>query len=135
MVRKAQVGHVTGGRVFGYDNVDIIGVHGRMSNGASTRPRPSVVRRILELAAAGLGQMRIARQLNEEYVRAPRPQRGRPRGWAQSSVHAVLFGGEALSTARRSGTDGVSSASRFDPSMNGCGSRCRALRILPEDVW
>ena len=29
MMRKARAGHVTGGRVFGYDNVDVLGVDGR----------------------------------------------------------------------------------------------------------
>jgi site-specific DNA recombinase len=32
MLRKAKAGHVTGGRVFGYDNVEITGVDGRRSH-------------------------------------------------------------------------------------------------------
>ena len=43
MLRKARAGHVTGGRVFGYDNVEVVGhvtADARTSSGASTRPRP-----------------------------------------------------------------------------------------------
>ena len=32
MMRKARAGHVTGGRVFGYDNVEILGADGRRSH-------------------------------------------------------------------------------------------------------
>ena len=49
------------------------------------------MRRIFELAASGVGQGRIARLLNEDGVASPRAQRGRPQGWAVSSVHEVLF--------------------------------------------
>ena len=43
MQRKAQAGHVTGGRVFGYDNVEVARAgrrSARTSSAASTRPRP-----------------------------------------------------------------------------------------------
>ena len=41
MQRKARAGHVTGGRVFGYDNLEVLGRMGggRMSNGASMTAR------------------------------------------------------------------------------------------------
>ena len=39
----------------------------------------------------GVGQTRIAKQLNAEGAIAPRAQRNRPRAWAPSSVHEVLF--------------------------------------------
>ena len=43
MVRKARAGHVTGGRVFGYDNIEVCGSDGkrRTFSGASMKPRPS----------------------------------------------------------------------------------------------
>lgn len=50
-----------------------------------------MVRRIFELAAAGIGQAKIAKQLNADGAPAPRSQQARPRGWATSSVHEVLF--------------------------------------------
>jgi DNA invertase Pin-like site-specific DNA recombinase len=59
---QARAGHVTGGRVFGYDNVAIEGPHGQRSH-VERRVNESeapIVRRIFELAAAGVGQGRIA---------------------------------------------------------------------------
>ena len=48
-------------------------------------------RRLFELAAAGVGYARIARQLNAERALAPQSQRDRPAGWAPSSVREVLI--------------------------------------------
>jgi hypothetical protein len=41
------------------------------------------VKRIYELSAEGNGSTRIFKLLNEEGAPAPRPQQGRPAGWAQ----------------------------------------------------
>ena len=87
MFRKAKAGHVTGGRVFGYDNVRVDDHVERRINDAEA----TIVRRIFELRADGVGQTRIAKQLNAEGATAPRSQRGRPRAWAPSSVHEILF--------------------------------------------
>jgi site-specific DNA recombinase len=92
MLRKARAGHVTGGRVFGYDNVDVIGAEGKRSHVQRqiNLIEAPVVRRIFELCAAGTGYTRIAKQLNAERAPAPRSQQGRPAGWAPSSVNEVL---------------------------------------------
>lgn len=87
MVRKAAAGHVTGGRVFGYDNLRVEGHVERRINEAEA----AVVRRIFELAGAGAGFKRIAKTLNDARVPCPRAQQGRPDGWAPSSVRPVLF--------------------------------------------
>jgi len=87
MVRKARAGYVTGGRVFGYDNVRVDGHVERRINEAEA----AVVRRIYEMAAAGFGFKRIAKTLNDEGRPSPRPQRGRPAGWAPSSVRPILL--------------------------------------------
>jgi site-specific DNA recombinase len=57
MIRKAKAGHVTGGRVFGYDNVEIAGPDGKRSHVERrlNEPEAAVVRRIFELCAAGRG--------------------------------------------------------------------------------
>ncbi len=86
MVRKAKAGHVTGGRVFGYDNHRVEGHVERRINAAEA----AVVRRIYELAALGHGNRTIAHALNLDGCPAPRPQSGRPAGWAPSSVRDVL---------------------------------------------
>jgi DNA invertase Pin-like site-specific DNA recombinase len=92
MQRKARAGHVTGGRVFGYDNVEIAGPDGQRSHVERriNDAEAAVVRRIFELCAAGAGLTRITKTLNEDGVLAPRPQRGRPCGWAHSSIREVL---------------------------------------------
>jgi site-specific DNA recombinase len=86
MLRKARAGHVTGGRVFGYDNVRVDGHVERRINDREA----AVIRRIFELAALGHGLRVIANTINAEHLPAPRPQRGRPVGWAPSSVRDVL---------------------------------------------
>src|SRR5262249_13585335 len=87
LVRKARAGHVTGGRVLGYDNL-------RMDTGGVRRvineTEAAIVRRIFALAAAGRGFTTIAKTLNAERAASPRAQQGRPNGWAASSVREVL---------------------------------------------
>jgi site-specific DNA recombinase len=84
--RKALAGHVTGGRVFGYDNERVDNHTERRIN---EREAASVLR-VFQLAAEGAGQKRIARTLNEAGMPWPRSQQDRPGGWAPSSVRAVL---------------------------------------------
>jgi site-specific DNA recombinase len=92
MQRKARAGHVTGGRVFGYDNVEVLGINGQRSHVERriNEAEAAVVRRMFELCAGGAGLTRVTKTLNHEGVPAPRPQLGRPRAWATSSVRAVL---------------------------------------------
>ena len=87
-VQRARSGYSTGGRCFGYRNV-------RTDTGHVVREvddaEAVVVRRIFKLCTAGKGIRRIAKTLNAEGAPAPRPRRGRPRGWAPSSVRAILY--------------------------------------------
>ena len=82
MQRKARAGHVTGGRVFGYDNVDVLGPTGKRSHVQRrvNETEAAVVRRIFELSAGGTGYTRMAKLLNAEGAPSPRPQQGRPAG-------------------------------------------------------
>jgi hypothetical protein len=72
----------------GYDNL-------RTDEGAVVRVvnerEPAVVCRIFQLCAQGHGMRGIVQQLNEEAAPCPRPQCGRPAGWAPSSVREVLY--------------------------------------------
>jgi site-specific DNA recombinase len=87
MDRKARAGHVTGGRTFGYDNLRISKGHvERTINEAEA----AIVLRIYELAAIGHGSRHIAHVLNQQGVPTPRAQRGRPSGWDQGTIRAVL---------------------------------------------
>ena len=93
MIRKARAGHVTGGRVFGYDNVPIVGTDGRRFHVERrvNDVEAVVVRTIFELCTQGHGVKTIAARLNDAGSPSPRPQQGRPKGWAPSSVREVLY--------------------------------------------
>src|SRR5262249_55326063 len=100
MRRKAEAGHVTGGRVFGYDNVNIFeeapGSDGRKRRLYVERrindAEATVVRRVFQLCAEGRGVRSIAIALNNAGALAPHPRRqGRSRSWAPSSVREVLY--------------------------------------------
>ena len=93
MQRKARAGHVCGGSCFGYDNVVVTGPNGERSHVERrvNEAEAAVVRRIFQMCANGMGQISIAKHLNAERAIAPRSQRNRPRAWAPSSVHSILF--------------------------------------------
>ena len=119
MVRKAKAGHVTGGRVFGYDNVEILGPaddQGRQKRSHVERrindPEATVIREIFTRCAQGCGMRRIAKHLNEHGAACPRAQRGRPQSWAPSSIREG-----ALSTAlsRRDRLEPESEAGSMGP--------------------
>jgi site-specific DNA recombinase len=93
MVRKARAGHVTGGRVFGYANVEILGADGKRSHVERriNDDEAAIVQRIFTMGAAGQGLRTIAKALNGDRVPAPRAQQGRPSAWASTSVREVLY--------------------------------------------
>jgi site-specific DNA recombinase len=98
LVRKARAGHVPGGSLFGYDNVEVTlpdPLTGRPKRlhveRRITETEAAVVRQIFELVAAGWGTRRITHELNARRVPAPPPRRaGRPRAWAPSTIYAML---------------------------------------------
>ena len=75
MLRKARAGHVTGGRVFGYENVrtDGAGVTRRINDAEA-----AIVREVFDLYMTGVGLRGIVKRLNARCVPCPRPQQGRP---------------------------------------------------------
>jgi len=87
MRQKAEAGYVTGGKVFGYDNV-------RVAKGQTTRvpnvAEAAVVVGIYTRFADGDGLRTIALALNRGGALSPRAQQGRPNGWSSSSVRSVL---------------------------------------------
>ncbi len=96
MARKAKAGHVTGGRVYGYDNVEVLapgpGLDGRPKRlHVERRIKPeqaAVVRRIFEWCAAGKGLKAIAKMLTAESVPPPRND---AKGWAPSALREMLY--------------------------------------------
>ena len=87
MVKKAEAGHVCGGKVFGYDNVRVDGHVDRAINAQHAE----VIRRIFSMSANGSGYTKIAKTLNAARALAPRAQQQWPTGWSPSSVREVLF--------------------------------------------
>jgi site-specific DNA recombinase len=141
MLRKAQAGHVTGGRVFGYDNVEISDVDGKRSHVERrvNEAEAAVVRKIFDLSATGSGFTRIAKLLNAEGSPAPRAQRGRPKGWAPTSVKEVLdrrlYLGEVVwnRTKKRDRWGQKHAAPR--PEVDWVRQALPGLRIVSDEVW
>jgi DNA invertase Pin-like site-specific DNA recombinase len=97
--RKALMGHVTGGRVYGYDNIEIhssvLDAYGRPKRDHVERrineQQAFVVRKIFRLCAEGKGMVSVGRRLNDEGCPAPRNSQGRKISWSPSSVRSLLF--------------------------------------------
>ncbi|HXB54716.1 MAG TPA: recombinase family protein [Vicinamibacteria bacterium] len=88
MRRKAELGHVVGGDVFGYDNERMPDGHvERLINKAEA----AVVRDIYGRFAAGENPRAIAHTLNQAGILAPRARRGSPHGWSPGTVRAILM--------------------------------------------
>jgi DNA invertase Pin-like site-specific DNA recombinase len=140
MMRKARAGHVTGGRVFGYDNFEVT-VEGRRSHVERriNADDAAIVHRIFELCSAGTGYTRIAKRLNEEQARSPRPQQGRPAGWAPSSVYEVLhrpiYRGELVWNRTRKRDKWGQHHASPKPETEWLRRQVPELRIVPEDLW
>ena len=84
---KAEAGYVTGGKVFGYDNV-------RVAKGQTTRVKntaeKAVIVEIYTRFADGDGLRSIAFGAELRKALSPRAQQGRPCGWSASSVRRVV---------------------------------------------
>jgi DNA invertase Pin-like site-specific DNA recombinase len=93
MLRKAKAGHVTGGTLFGYTNVDVMDASGRRSHVTRTisEAEAAIIRRIFKLSVEGHGVKTIAKMLNAQGAISPRAQRGRSQSWAPTSVREVLY--------------------------------------------
>ena len=92
MLQRAKAGYVTGGRVFGYDNVEERSQEGKRLHvrRVINEAQAAVVHRIFEQCMQGLGLRRIAHDLNAAALPAPRPSKGGPQGWSPSAVRDVL---------------------------------------------
>ena len=141
LTRKARAGHVTGGRVFGYDNVPVTGTDGERTHvdRRVNEAQAVVVRRIFELAASGLGKRRIALQLNEAGVPTPRAQRGRPMAWCPASIVEILnrdlYRGEVVwnKSQKRDAWGRTSPRPRAEAEW--IRQTRDDLRIVPEALW
>lgn len=141
MSRKAKAGHVTGGRVFGYDNVDVMASDGQRSHVERriNDREAAVIRQIFALSVRGRGLTTIAKTLNAEGAAAPRSQQGRPTAWAPSSVrevlHRTLYRGEISWNRSRKRNAWGQVASQARPQAEWLSVAAPHLRIVPEEVW
>ncbi|MBX3307723.1 MAG: recombinase family protein [Nitrospira sp.] len=148
MIRKAKAGHVTGGKVFGYDNHVVAGA----VPDAQGNPKRShvelrineaeadVVRKIFRLYANGLGFTSIAKTLNAEGAACPRPRPlTRPRGWAASSVRQIilrrLYKGEQVWNRTKKRLPSGAKKARWRPESQWLVIPVPHLRIIPSELW
>lgn len=141
MVRKARAGHVTGGRSFGYDNVEILGSDGRRSHVERriNDAEAGVVRRIFDLCARGTGYTGIAKLLNADHAPAPRPQQDRPAGWSPSTVneilHRSLYRGEVMWNRSRKRNRWGQQHQTARPSEEWMRLDVPSVRVVSEGQW
>ena len=99
MLRKARAGHVTGGLVYGYTNVEVfsssVDLQGRPKRSHVERrvheSQAKVVERIFKECANGKGLIATAKGLNEDGVPTARATNRQGKGWGPSSIREVLF--------------------------------------------
>jgi site-specific DNA recombinase len=141
MQRKAKAGHVTGGRVFGYDNVNVLAADGSRSHVERriNEAEADIVCRIFRLSADGRGLTSIAKLLNTEGAVSPRSQQGRPRSWAPSSVrevlHRDLYRGEIVWNRTRKRNAWGQVQQRERGSAEWIRIPAPELRIVPDELW
>jgi site-specific DNA recombinase len=141
MSRKAKSGHVCGGRTFGYDNVEIRSVTGERSHVERriNETEAAIVRRIFELSAAGNGYTRIAKTLNDDRAPSPRPQLGRPAGWAPTTVKEVLdrplYRGEIVWNRTRKRNQWGQHRQAPRPAGEWFRRAAPELQIVSDDLW
>lgn len=138
MLRKAKAGHVTGGKVFGYDNHEILSTEGhRLHVVRVINPHEAaILRQIFEMYAGGLGITRIAKRLNAETIPAPRQS---PRGWAPSAVREILYrrlyAGEIVWNEYEKIVRGGTKKRRRRDEKERIRLDAPELRIIPADLW
>jgi site-specific DNA recombinase len=141
MVRKAKAGHCCGGKVFGYDNVEVLDASGRRSHveRVVNQAEAVIVRRIFALSTAGTGYTRIAKQLNAEGAPAPRPKAGRPAGWSPSTVKVILdrrlYVGDVIWNRTRKRDSWGQTRPINRPEADWIRSSVSRLRIVTHSEW
>jgi DNA invertase Pin-like site-specific DNA recombinase len=143
LLRKARAGHVTGGRAYGYDNVEVStpGPDGRPKRQYVTRQvnhpeQAAVVRRFFEHCAAGWGFTRMAKALNAEHVAPPRPG---GTSWAPTAVREMLLRDDYRGVVRWNRTQkvhrGGTKGQRPRPPEEIVTIENPALRIVSDALW
>ena len=144
LLRKAKAHQVTGGIVYGYDNVEVVsssldaeGKRKRLYVVRQLNPdQATVVCRIFELSASGLGLSRIAKTLNSERIPPPRQK---PHGWAPSCIREMLYRplyrGEIVWNKTKKEHRGGTKHQRTRPESEWIVLPAPELRIVPQELW
>jgi site-specific DNA recombinase len=141
LLRKARAGHVAGGSLYGYRNVPVMQGDRRAHTArVPDADEAAVVQRIFTMAAEGVGYQRIAHTLNEEGVLAPVPRRrGRPRGWAPSTIREMLLRELYRGVIVWNRTERVIRRGERQKRPRAADEWLRveapALRLVPEPLW
>jgi len=129
MLRKAKAGYVTGGKVFGYQNLREDSHVKRVIDEAEAQ----TVRRIFTEYADGLGMLTIAHRLNADGVKPPRG-----RGWSPSGIREMLrrslYRGEIVWNKSQKIVRGGTKAQRKREASEWLIQAAPALRIIPEEL-
>jgi DNA invertase Pin-like site-specific DNA recombinase len=149
--RLHRMGYVTGGRIFGYRNRDVMqgmDLHGRPLRSHVERVvddvEAAVVRRIFELYDSGLGLKRIAKLLTLEHAPAPKSVRRIDgltplNAWAPSTVRTVLareiYRGELVWNKTRKRTVWGKVNQRPRPEGEWMRTQVEHLRIVSDSLW
>ncbi len=138
MARKARAGHVTGGKVYGYDNREVLSAEGhrlhvlRVVNEQET----AIVRQIFEMYAGGMGITRIAKRLNNDGIPGPRQSH---LGWAPATVRAMLrhaiYKGEIVWNAHEKIVRGGTKQRRQRAEKDWVRIPAPDLQIIPDPLW
>ena len=98
-----------------------------------------VIRQIFAWCADGEGLKAIAKGLNAAGALAPPAQRGRPNGWAPSSVrevwHRALYRGEIIWNKTKKRDAWGQKRRRDRPEAEWLSVHVESLRIVPEGLW
>lgn len=147
LLRKFLAGHVAGGSVFGYDNVQMFDSAGRHTHTIRriNDQQAAALVRLFELYATGYGKVTVARMLNDEGLPAPKPRVRRersarfPTGWAPTSVQEALYRrlyqGDVLWNQTRKRDQWGQAVRSKRPDTEHLSRHDEALRIISEDLW
>jgi site-specific DNA recombinase len=134
MRAKAERGHVAGGIVYGYDNVRVGDHIERRVN----EPEAAVIRRRLQLTAAGQGLVRIAKTLTAEGIVPPRETR-QAHGWAASCIRDMLsrelYRGRIVWNKMRRLDRGGTRTKVRRPESEWLTREAPELRIVSDESW
>jgi site-specific DNA recombinase len=147
MVGKADRGHVTGGAVFGYRNVEVRTADGKRSHVELqiVPPEADAVRWLFERVTEGWGYRRTAHAANAAGLPTPKPRRrkddgGRAvAGWSPSTVrdvvHRELYRGLRVWGKRKKRDPWGQRRPTLQPKDAWMIRPAEHLRIVSDDLW